>query len=129
LLPKHFILVLRPLEAMKKYKRKAANILLVVFSAILLSAFSHVHEHIEKNSQEITVVHAHEVSGEAPGNVSRSFVEQTGFDNRALQDFTIHSIQEFHTQLSHTGFVRIKTMVEQFKAPVKVYKQIRKFLI
>lgn len=114
---------------MKKLKRKAANILLVVFSAILLSSFSHVHEHIQESSQEITVIHAHETSGEAPGNVSRSFVDQAGFENRAFQDFTIHSIQEFHTQLSHTGFVQIKITVEKFKAPVKVYKQIRKFLI
>jgi hypothetical protein len=114
---------------MKKHKRKAAHILLVVFSAILLSSFFYANDAQFEETEEITVVHKHEFSGEAPGNVSRSFVDQAGFDNRAFQDFTIHTIQEFHTQLTQTGFIQINTEVEQFKAPVKVYKQIRKFLI
>jgi hypothetical protein len=114
---------------MKKYKRKAANILVVVFSAILLSSFFYATEAQFEETEEITVVHKHDFSGEAPGNISRSFVDQAGFETRAFQDFTIHSIQEFHTQQSHTDFVQIKTTVERFKAPVKVYKQIREFLI
>jgi hypothetical protein len=114
---------------MKKHKRKAANILLVVFSAILLSAFFYAHDQVKEDSQELTVIQTHEFSGEAPGNVSRSFVDQAGFDNRAFQDFTIHTIQAVHAQLSHIGFVQIKTRADEFHASVKVYKQIRKFLI
>lgn len=114
---------------MIRLKHRAAKLLLVVFSTILLSAFCQIHEHVKESPQEVTVVHAHEFSGEAPGNISRSFVDQAGFESRTLQDFSTLSIQEFHTQLSHIGFVQIKTRVEYFKAPVKIYKQLRKFLI
>jgi hypothetical protein len=115
---------------MKKYKRKAANLHLVVFSAILLTSFYYSSNAVQfEETEEITVIHKHELSGEAPGNVSRSYVDQTGFDGRIFHEFTFHSIQEFHGQLSQISLAQIKTRVEQFKAPIKVYKQIRKFLI
>jgi hypothetical protein len=117
-------------SGMKKHKLKAAKFLLVVFSAILLASFYYSSNTARfEETEEITVVHKHELSGEAPGNVSRTYVDQTGFEGRVFHEFTFHSIQEFHGQLSQISLAQIKTMVEQFKAPVKVYKQIRKFLI
>jgi hypothetical protein len=115
---------------MKKHKLKAAKLLLVVFSAILLTSFYYSSNTTQfDETEEITVIHKHNLSGEAPGNVSRTYVDQAGFEGRVFHEFTFHSIQEFHGQLSHTSLAQMKTAVEQFKAPVKVYKQIRKFLI
>lgn len=114
---------------MKQYKRKAARLLLVVFSAILLTSFSFSTQVASEETHEVTVIHKHETSGEAPGNVSRSYVDQASFDSRIFHEFTFLSIQEFHSQLTHTEFVRLNSKLQQFKSPEKVYKQTRKLLI
>ena len=114
---------------MKKYKRKAGHFLLVVFAAILLPSFFQSADTQFEKAEEVAVVHKHETSGEAPGNVSRSFVDQSNFDGRILNDFSLQSIQEFHSQLTHVEFVRLSAKQQQFKSPEKVFKQIRKLLI
>jgi len=117
-------------KPMKSHKLKVAKVLLVVFSAILLASIYYSSNRVQtKGTQEITVIHKHELSGEAPGNVSRTYVDQVGFDGRIFHEFTFHSIQEFHGQLSRISLAQIKSRVEQFNAPIKVYKQIRKYLI
>jgi hypothetical protein len=114
----------------KKHKRKASKFLLAVFSAILMTSFYYSSNAVQfEETEEITVIHKHELSGEAPGNVSRTYVDQTGFDGRIFHEFTFHSIQEFHGLLSHTSLAQIKSTVEQFTAPIKVYKLIQQFLI
>jgi hypothetical protein len=114
---------------MKKYKRKGAKLLLVVFSAILLCSFSFSNPPVVDDASKVTIVQAQQISSEAPGNVSRIYIEFSGFESRVFHDFTFLTIQEIHSQLNHTGFVQLNLKLAQFKAPVKVYKQIRKFLI
>lgn len=106
-----------------------AKWLLVVFSAILFCSFLFSDTPASEHSNQITTVQAHEISGETPGNVSRTYIDGSGYEGRVFNEFTFHTIQEFHGIQSHVGLTQAKSTVRQFKAPIKVYKQIRKFLI
>lgn len=114
---------------MKKYKKKAAHLLLTVFTVILLSTVFQSQDLQIEEIEEITVIHKHEHSGETPGNISRSFVDQAGFENRVFQAFTCQTLEAFHSQLSHTGYMQNNFDLVQFTAPVKVYILVQKFLI
>lgn len=114
---------------MKKYRRKAGLTLLAVFAAILLCGSFLPSSPTTASSGEQTVIQVHEFSGETLGNVSRSFVEGLGFEGRIFQDFVCQTLEEFHSNQSHTNYTQVNLIVAQFKAPDKVYARIKKFLI
>jgi hypothetical protein len=114
---------------MKKYRLQAGSLLLTVFTAILLYGSLLSTPHQTADSDQQAVIHVHKFSGEAPGNISRSFTEGVGFEGRIFQDFINQTLEEFHSSQSHTGYARVNFIVAQFKAPDKVYKRIQKFLI
>ena len=124
-----FILILPPALFMNESKRKAALLLLAMFAAILLSAVFQANDLQIAETEEITVIHKHEYSDETLGNVVRSFVVHIGFENRTLQDFTFHTLEVFHSQMSRTTYIQLNLRLVQFNAPVKVYKRIQEFLI
>ena len=114
---------------MKKHRRKGGSILLTVFTAVLLSGLFLSSAPKTVGGDRQIVIHAQEYSGDAPGNVSRSFTEGTSFEGRIFQNFICQTLEELHSNQSHTGYTQVNFIVAQFKAPDKVYKRIQKFLI
>ena len=114
---------------MYKQRRKSGVILLMVFSAILLSPVFQSQSPESNIENEVTGIHTPEYSGEATENISRGTSDCSPFANRLTQDFTCLSLEAVHSNLSHSTYIQYNSYSVQSKPPIKVYKRIQQFLI
>lgn len=103
---------------------------LAVFAAILLSAVFESPLRSADISDETTVIHANEYSGQAPSEaISRTFADNSSFTNRVAHDFDLVTLEALHSHSDHTSFTQTNSYLAQVTTNIKVYKKLRQFLI